>query len=156
MQLKNDMDKYWQVATVDQVRELTNMMLSDYPSGEDIRIEGYQGLYEGFHIWSTNSFANGAAGTEGVANETNGDSGTSVVRTSYAFGGFASGRGIGGSGVQILFDEKTDFGRVDRAIWQSYEAHGPLDVDATGYSDTSDVPQETRVFQVRTFDVATT
>jgi hypothetical protein len=79
-----------------------------------------------------------------------------VVRTSYAFGGMASGRGIGGSGVQILFDEKTDFGRMDRAIWQSYEAHGPLDVDATGYNDTSDIPQETRVFKVNTFDVALT
>jgi hypothetical protein len=156
MQLKNDMDKFWLVPEPSAVRELTNMMLSDYPAGEDIRLEGYQGLYEGFHIWSTNSFANGAAGTEGVANETNGDSGTSTVRTSYAFGGFASGRGIGGAGVQILFDEKTDFGRVDRAIWQSYEAHGPLDVDATGYGDVSDVPQETRVYKIQTFDVATT
>jgi hypothetical protein len=155
-QLKQDFAQYWLVPEPEAIRELTNMMLSDYPAGEDIRMEGYQGLYEGFHIWSTNSFSNGAAGTEGVATETNGDSGSSTVRTSYAFGGFASGRGIGGAGVQILFDEKTDFGRVDRAIWQSYEAHGPLDVDATGYGDTSDVPQETRVFQVRTFDVATT
>jgi hypothetical protein len=151
-QLKNDFDNYWLTPSPEQIRELTNMMLSDYPAGEDIRLEGYQGLYEGFHIWSTNSFANGAAGTEGVATETVASSGSKTFRTSYAFGGFASGRGIGGAGVQILFDEKTDFGRIDRAIWQSYEAHGPLDVDATGWNDTSDVPQETRVFKVNTAD----
>ena len=155
MQLKNDYDVHWSVETPEQIRELTNMMLSDYPAGEDIRLEGYKGLHEGFHIWSTNSFANGANGAEGVLDEAVNSGGTvttGTMRTSYAFGGQASGRGIGGSGVQILFDEKTDFGRIDRAIWQSFEAHGPLDVDATGYNDTSDVPQETRVFKVNTSD----
>jgi hypothetical protein len=150
-QLRKSLETLFEAPSVEQIRELTNMMLTDYPAGEDIRLEGYQGLYEGFHIWSTNSFSNGGAGTEGVTSETV-DSVTHVVRTSYAFGGFASGRGIGGAGVQILFDEKTDFGRIDRAIWQSYEAHGPLDVDATGYGDTSDVPQETRVFKLKTTD----
>jgi hypothetical protein len=155
-QLKSSLvNQYFEAPSVEQIREMTNMMLGDYPAGENIKVEGYQGLFEGFHIWQTNAFAN-ATGAEGVATETNGDSTSSVVRTSYAFGGMASGRGIGGSGVQILFDEKTDFGRMDRAIWQSYEAHGPLDVDATGYNDTSDIPQETRVFKVNTFDVALT
>lgn len=151
-QLKNDMDQYWLTPTEDQLQDLTNMFLLDYPNGEDLKIQNYRGLYEGFHIFETNSFANGGAGTEGVATETDGNSDSLTFRTSYAFGYAASGRGMGGSGVQILFDEKTDFGRIDRAIWQSYEAHGPLDVDATGYNDTSDVPQETRVFKVVTSD----
>ena len=155
-QLKNSLDQYWLAPSESEIEALSNMFLMDYPNGEDLKIQNYRGLYEGFHIFETNSFANGGAGTEGVASETNGDSTSSVVRTSYAFGYAASGRGIGGTGVQILFDEKTDFGRIDRAIWQSYEAHGPLDVDATGYNDTSDVPQETRVFKINTFDVALT
>lgn len=155
-QLKNSLDQYWLAPTEGEIQALSNMLLMDYPNGEDLKIQNYRGLYEGFHIFETNSFANGGAGTEGVATETNGDSTSSTVRTSYAFGFAASGRGIGGTGVQILFDEKTDFGRIDRAIWQSYESHGPLDVDATGYNDTSDVPQETRVFKLNTFDVALT
>jgi hypothetical protein len=155
-QLKNDMDQYWLTPSESELQALTNMMLMEYPGGEDLKIQGYKGLYEGFHIFETNSFANGGSGTEGVATETNGDSGSSIFRTSYAFGYAASGRAMGGTGVQILFDEKTDFGRLDRAIWQSYEAHGPLDVDATGYGESGPQAQETRVFQVRTADVALT
>ena len=154
-QLKNSLDQYWLAPSESEVQALTNMLLMDYPNGEDLKINNYRGLYEGFHIFETNSFANGGTGTEGVLNESVNSGGTvttGTMRTSYAFGYAASGRAIGGTGVQILFDEKTDFGRIDRAIWQSYESHGPLDVDATGYSDTSDVPQETRVFKVNTSD----
>jgi hypothetical protein len=156
-QLKNSMTEFWQAPTADEVQALTNILLSDYPNGEDLRIQGYQGLYEGFHIFQTNSFANGGNGTEGVLNESVNSGGTvttATMRTSYAFGYAASGRGIGGSGVQILFDEKTDFGRLDRAIWQSYESHGPLDVDAAGYGENLSDPnrQETRVFRVCTSD----
>ncbi len=154
-QLKQSLTNFWEAPSEGQIRDLTNMMLGDYPAGENIKIEGYQGMYEGFHIWQTNAFANAGAGTEGVQSETfdtGGSNAAHVSRTSYAFGGMASGRAMGGSGVQILFDEKTDFGRLDRAIWQSFESHGPLDVDATGWNDTSSVPQETRVFQIRTTD----
>jgi hypothetical protein len=150
-QLKNSLDQYWQAPTAEEIQDLTNILLMDYPNGENLKVQGYKGLYEGFHIFETNGFANGGNGTEGVLNESCNSGGTittGTFRTSYAFGYAASGRALGGAGVQILFDEKTDFGRVDRAIWQSYEAHGPLDVDATGYGE-SDVPQETRVFRVR-------
>jgi hypothetical protein len=155
-QLKNSLDQYWLAPTESEIQALSNMLLMDYPNGEDLKIQGYKGLYEGFHIFETNSFANGGAGTEGVATEAVNSGGTvtsATMRTSYAFGYAASGRGVGGSGVQILFDEKTDFGRLDRAIWQSYEAHGPLDVDATGYGETpGGNSQETRVFRVCTSD----
>jgi hypothetical protein len=153
-QLKLDLDALWRPPSPEEVQEFTNMFLNDYPAGEDMKISNYRGLYEGFHIFETNAFSNGGSGTEGVATETDGNSDSLVFRTSYAFGYGASGRGIGGSGVQILFDEKTDFGRIDRAIWQSYESHGPLDVDAAGYgeTDTTKVNQETRVFKVMTSD----
>lgn len=153
-QLKQDLSEFWSPVTPEQIEELTNMMLLNYPNGEDLQISGYQGCYEGFHIWVTNAFAVGAAGTEGVTSETNGASGTSIFREGYAFGGATAARGIGGTGTQILYDEKTDFGRMQRAIWHTYEAHAPMDVDPTGYNDTSLVPQELRVVKVRTADVA--
>lgn len=154
-QLKNSLDQYWLAPTADEIQDLTNILLMDYPNGENLKIQGYKGLYEGFHIFETNGFANGGAGTEGVATEAVNSGGTvtsATMRTSYAFGYAASGRALGGTGVQILFDEKTDFGRLDRAIWQSYEGHGPLDVDATGYGESGANAQETRVFRVVTSD----
>jgi hypothetical protein len=154
-QLKNSLDQYWQAPTAEEIQDLTNILLMDYPNGENLKIQGYKGLYEGFHIFETNGFANGGNGTEGVLNESCNSGGTvttGTFRTSYAFGYAASGRALGGTGVQILFDEKTDFGRLDRAIWQSYEGHGPLDVDATGYGESGANAQETRVFRVATCD----
>lgn len=162
-QLKESLAEEWEPPTLEQVAELTNMMAAQYPNGENLQIQGYMGKYEQFHIWTTNSFGvvntglttdYDQPGKEGVAQETNGASGSSTFRQGYAFGGSTIGRGIGGAGVQILYDERTDFGRMERAIWHCYEAHGPLDVDPTGYNDTSPVPQELRVYKIRTVDVA--
>ncbi|MEM8610410.1 MAG: hypothetical protein AAGF93_00215 [Cyanobacteria bacterium P01_H01_bin.105] len=162
-QLKESLADEWEPPTKEDVAELTNMMMSQYPSGENLQIEGYMGKYEQFHIWTTNAFgvANSGLttnydqpGKEGVAQETDGASDTTTFRQGYAFGGATAGRGIGGAGVQILYDEKTDFGRNERAIWHCYEGHAPLDVDPTGYGDTSEVPQELRVVKIRTADEA--
>lgn len=162
-QLKESLADEWEPPTLEDVQELTNMMMSQYPAGENLQIEGYMGKYEQFHVWSTNAFgvANSGltadydeAGKEGVAQETDGATGTSTFRQGYAFGGSTIGRGIGGAGAQILYDEKTDFGRNQRAIWHCYEGHAPLDVDPTGHGDTSTVPQELRVYKIRTVDVA--
>ncbi len=155
-QLKDSYDQYWETNTPEQIRALTNMMMTDYPAGENIEVSGYQGLHENIHVWVTNAFSDGAVDSVEVFSETDGQSGTTTFRTSYLFGGDTIGRGIGGAGAQILYDEKTDFGRVDRAIWHCYEAHAPLDVDPTGYNDTSNVPQELRVKKVRTSDVVVT
>ena len=153
-QLKDDMDKYWQVPTEAELLALTNMMLLGYPNGENLKISGYVGKVQGFHIWTTNSFMVGAPGAEGVFSETNGASGTSTFREGYAFGDATAGRGIGGAGAQILYDDNRDFDRLERAIWLTYEGHAPLDVDPTGYNDTQEVPQELRVARVRIADEA--
>ncbi|NET97611.1 hypothetical protein, partial [Okeania sp. SIO1H2] len=153
-QLKASLDNDWEAPTPEALEALSNMMLADYPNGEDLRVSGYLGQVENFHIWSTNVFGVGTAGAEGVTSETDGQSGTTTFREGYAFGGATVGRAIGGSGVQILYDANRDFGRIDRAIWHSYEDFGPLDVDPTGYSDTSTVPQELRVAKIRTADAA--
>ncbi|MFG6101191.1 hypothetical protein U2F10_02985 [Leptothoe sp. EHU-05/26/07-4] len=160
-QLKESLADEWEPPTKEDVAELTNMMMSQYPAGENIQVEGYMGNYEQFHIWSTNAFGVASSGLttnydqpgkEGVAEETNGTSENSIFRQGYAFGGSTTGRGIGGAGVQILYDEKTDFGRNERAIWHCYEGHAPLDVDPIGYGDNSEVPQELRVYKIRTAD----
>ena len=153
-QLKNDMDRYWETPTEEQLTALTNMMLLEYPNGENLRISGYVGQVQGFHIWTTNSFMVGAPGNEGVFSETDGAAGTSTFREGYAFGHCAAGRGIGGTGAQILYDDQRDFDRLERAIWLTYEGHAPLDVDPAGYNDTQDVPQELRVARVRIADSA--
>lgn len=151
-QLKNDMDKYWQVPTESELMALTNMMLMGYPNGENLKINGYVGHIDGIHLWTTNIFGTGGVGTEGVYQETDGTTGDSIFREGYLFGDSTIGRGIGGSGAQIIYDENRDFGRIDRAIWNSYEGFEALDVDPTGYNDTQEVPQELRVARVRFAD----
>ncbi|EKU98031.1 hypothetical protein Lepto7375DRAFT_7290 [Leptolyngbya sp. PCC 7375] len=153
-QLKDSLETKWEAPSPEQLEALTNMMLLGYPNGENLKINGYVGKCEHFHIWETNSFASGNVGTEGVFSETDGTAGTSIFREGYAFGDATTGRGIGGAGAQIVYDENRDFGRLERAIWLSYEGHAPLDVDPTGYNDTQEVPQELRVARVRFADEA--
>ena len=162
-QLKESLADEWDPPTAEDVQELTNMMMSYYPAGENLQVEGYMGKYEQFHIWSTNAFGVANAGLtadydepgkEGVAQETDGATNTSTFRQGYAFGGSTIGRGIGGAGAQILYDEKTDFGRNQRAIWHCYEGHAPLDVDPALDTGNPTVGQELRVYKIRTVDVA--
>ena len=151
-QLKDDLDTLWNPPSPSELAAFTQMMLLNYPNGENLKINGYVGNYEGFHIFQTNSFASGPVGQEGVFSEIDGTSNTSIFREGYAFGDATAGRVIGGSGAQIVYDENSDFGRSERAIWLSHEGFGPLDVDPTGYNDTSVVPQEERVVRVRFSD----
>ena len=152
-QFRNSLEEKFAPATPDQVQALTNILMSNYPQSADLRVSGYVGMYEGFHIFESNSFSSGAAAADSLvdvetttaASQTN-----ATFRTSYLLGGGALGRAIGGSGFQILFDEKTDFGRINRAIWHCYEAHGALDVDSAVSG------QQTRVYKIRTSDTALT
>jgi hypothetical protein len=115
------------------------------------RVSGYKGRWGNFHVFEQNTFAMGAAGTSGVQNVTTGV-GSKLCRTAYAFGANTIGRGIG-----LPMEIRTQNGEIrwnrdQRFIWISHESFAALDVDPTGYSDTDDVPQQSRVFQVRTFD----
>jgi hypothetical protein len=116
------------------------------------RIAGYLGSYYGFHVFQSNAFSVGAVGTEGVQNETI-NSATTLTRTSYAFGKDAVGRGVG-TPMEIRQNEITNYQRINQYIWRSEEGFAALDVDPTGYSDASAVPQQLRVFQIRTTDTA--
>lgn len=117
------------------------------------RITGYRGRWGNFHIFEQNTFGMGAAGTAGAQNVTTGaTTPTQLARTAYAFGANTIGRGIGmpmelrSQSGEILWN------RAQKWIWISHESFTPIDVDPTGYSDTSDVPQQLRVIEVRTLD----
>jgi hypothetical protein len=74
--------------------------------------------------------------------------GSNTTRSNYAFGADTIGRGIG-TEMEIRRDTNDNFGRVGRYIWRSEEGFVAMDVDPTGYSDTSEVPQQLRVIDVR-------
>jgi hypothetical protein len=154
-QLKLEFESKWEVPTPQQLADLTNILLpANTPPAMTGQISGYQGKYYGFHIFETNATSVGAAGSEGVRNETLGGSlGATLTRTSYAFGVDTIARGIGDP-MEIRQNEITGYGRKSDYIWLSNEGFAPLDVDPTGYSDASAIPQQLRVLDVRTLDVA--
>jgi hypothetical protein len=112
------------------------------------QISGYHGVVSGFHIFSQNERGMGAPGTPGVQNVTTG-AGSKKTRSTYNLGADSISRGVGmpmeirSRTGEILWNRASEF------AWFSHESFDPLDVDATGYSDTSDVPQQTRVIEVR-------
>jgi len=113
------------------------------------RVSGYKGKIGNMHVFSSNGWAKGAPGSDGVQNETLGASiGATPTYTGYAFGATPTARGIGRE-FNIRMDEQADFGRLDRVIWQEESGWAPLDVDPVGYSDASAVPQQLRVIEVR-------
>lgn len=150
-QLQNDFDKYWNPPSPNELQQFVNMFNYSMYEGDSARVSGYQGKHCNFHIFATNAFGLGVPGTEGVQTETLGV-GATTTRTNYAAGGDSIGRGVG-TPMEIRRDTNDDFQRLGRYIWRSEEGFVAMDVDSTGYSDTSAVPQQLRVFQVRTTDV---
>ncbi len=149
-QLRKSYSDRFQLATEADVQNITNM-LNTATGGELDRVTGYQGVFGNLHIFETNAYGTGAPGSEGVQTETFG-TGAVTTRTGYLFGADTLGRGIG-TEMEILFED-SDFSRMTRAIWKSEEVVVAMDVDPTGYADTSEVPQQLRVVAVRTSDTA--
>ena len=148
VQLKQDYDRLWSPATPQQLQALTEYLNPTLINpGENDRVSGYCGDFENFMIFETNSYGAGSPGSPGVQSETiNGSA--QVTRSSFAFGADSIGRGIG-TEMEIRMDDDTDFKRSQRCIWRSEEAHVAMDVDPAGYGDTSAVPQQLRVIEVR-------
>lgn len=152
-QLTLDLEQQWRAVNDKDLMDLTNILNPTVISPADTgRIQGYMGKWYDFHVFNSNAFATGAAGTEGVQNVTLG-TGSTLTRSSYAFGSNTIGRGIGDP-MEIRRNEITGYGRKNDYIWLSTEGFAPLDVDPTGYSDSDPVPQQLRVIEVRTTDVA--
>ena len=145
-QLKQSYDTLWHAATPQELQTLTEYLNPALISpGETDRISGYAGDFENFMIFETNNYGVGSAGAPGVTTASHG----TTFHSSFAFGANSIGRGIG-TEMQIRFDDDTDFGRASRAIWRSEESFVAMDVDPSGYNDTSSVPQQLRVIEVLT------
>lgn len=149
--LKASLGTRAQATTPEQLAMLSEILLPD-GLGDTDRVTGYVGNYCGFHIFNSNAFGVGAAGSAGVQNTTFG-AGSTLTRDSYVFGAETTGRGIG-SEFEIVPSNVVPFGRAERYIWRSEEGFVAMDVDPTGYSDTSAVPQQLRVIKARLCDVA--
>jgi hypothetical protein len=144
-QLKNSMrvlNRYLDQASLE---ELT-MMFQAMSNREQGKVSGYAGTACGFHIFATNAHSMGAAGTEGVRNETLG-AGSTLTRSSYAFGVMAVARAQGME-AEMRTDNVDDFGRLQSFTWLSHETPGYLDVDPAINAE-----QQLRVVEIRTVDV---
>lgn len=151
-QLMQSLQTIFRVLTPEDLSALSTILNPTViPPENGSRVSGYVGKYYGFHIFQSNGFGVGNVGSEGVQSETI-LSGSKTTRTSYAFGNSAVGRGVG-TPMEIRQNEITNYQRINSYIWRSEEGFAALDVDPTGYNDTSAVPQQLRVFQVRTTDV---
>lgn len=151
-QLKQDLSSaFFRVQSSAELEELTSIM-NPTLQGEVDKIQGFVGKIAGFLIFESNATSLGAAGTEGTRNETIASS-SRQTRTSYAFGANTAARGIG-TPFELRTDTNDNFGRIKRMSWISHEGYAPLDIDPTGYNDSSAVPQQLRVLDVRTVDTA--
>jgi hypothetical protein len=148
-QLKQSLDERFWFGTPPDMERLVNI-LNLAEMGEAGKVTGYLGKIENFHIFESNNFSVGAAGTEGVRNETLGG-GSALTRTNFMFGADTFGRGIA-EPPQIVKDEVRNFGRRDRLTWLTWQGFAAMDIDPVGYNDTSAVPQQLRVLDVRFTD----
>ncbi|MEO1522823.1 MAG: cell division protein ZapB [Cyanobacteria bacterium J06633_2] len=148
-QLRNSIDGKISIDDVRDIDQITSV-LKTHSTGWVDKVTGYLGLIGNMHVFAGNNHSKGAAGQPGVQSETIA-SAPRVTRSGYAFGGSTIGRGIG-SPVEIRFDDNTNFGRMNRAIWHEESSFVAMDVDPVGYNDTSAVPQQTRVVEVRCLD----
>jgi hypothetical protein len=141
-------DGFTQPSNAADLASIVNML----PAVTDVdRITGYRGRWGNFHIFEQNTFGMGAAGTPGAQNVTTGATvATQLFSSGYAFGANTIGRGIGMPMELRSQSGEIVWNRAQKWIWISHESFTAIDVDPTGYSDTSDVPQQLRVIEVRT------
>lgn len=137
--------------TPQDVRDLMAMLNpQEAIANPEARASGYIGKLGGLHIFETNNYGVGAGA--GVNTSAFG-AGNTTTREGFLIGASSIGRGIG-SQMEVVPSGVVPFGRAERFIWRSEEGFAALDVDPTGYNDTSAVPQQLRVIKVRTSDVA--
>lgn len=149
--LLRSMTGIFSAATPEEVRELTAMLMPmEAIANPEFRASGYVGRVGAFHVFRTNAYGVGAG--DGVFTTAFGV-GNTTTREGFLIGASSMGRGIG-SPMEIIPSGVVPFNRAERFIWRSEEGFAALDVDPTGYNDTSAVPQQLRVIKVRTSDIA--
>jgi hypothetical protein len=134
--------------------ELVRDIVQQASGQVDFKVEGYVGKIANVHVFEGNSWGVGAAGSRGVQSENDGAAVARVTRTGFFFGAGAVGRGVGQEFSIVTRSGEVNWNRLIECIWTSHEEFVALDVDPTGYSDVSTVPQQLRVFETHTTDVA--
>ncbi len=108
------------------------------------KVNGYEGTFANFHIFSTNNYGVGAAGQPGVQTETI-NAVAQTTRTGFGFGANSIAKATG-IPFQIRQQINTDFNRSFDWTWVEHCEFAQLDVDnAIGN-------QQTRVYQLRFTD----
>lgn len=127
-----------------QIEALTNLLKE---TGEQGQVVNYMGSYCNFHVFTTNVYGIGAAGTEGAQNVTLG-TGSKLTRSSWVFGRDAVGLGQA-MAPSIFRNTNDDYGRMSMWVWRAHMACGTLDVDPN-----NDASEQLRVYELRCTDVA--
>ena len=160
------------VQTEQQLQDMSNILIHNYPGSMNDRPMQYMGKYCGFHMYQNLSSSKGNAGNEGVYAGDALPSGAGaldavppnttavgttatppanvVVRDSYFFGPGAVGKGVS-MPVQIRQDDANQFGTKMRFIWREICGYASIDVsdlDTAGVART----QQNRVYVARTLD----
>jgi hypothetical protein len=131
------------VTNVDLTTEMFRRMSGPGGFLNASKLNGYHGIYNNFHLFSSNAYGTGAAGTDGVQSETLG-AGAKITRTSYAFGMRPVGHGVA-LPVELRERSENDFGRSRSFIWYSHEGFVALDIN-------EGVGEDLRVIKVNTTD----
>jgi uncharacterized protein YeaC (DUF1315 family) len=142
--LKNSLannNRYMDQISTEKLTALFTMATnSDVPT-----ISGYVGTFCGFHIFQSTAYGNGAAGTEGVQNETLGV-GSTLTRSVIAGGYYAVARAVGME-AEIRRATEDNFQTQDAWTWISDEVVFDLDVDSAIAAE-----QQDRIFELRVTD----
>ena len=147
-QLRRSLDSKEQVYSEAQLSEITSILKMASIGTGQVKPTGFIGRYAGFMIFSGTSWGQGMSpnnnGVRSIA--FNNSVGNQIVRSAYAFGMGAVGRGIS-MPFQIRQDGSGQFGTKMRFIWRSIESFGSLDVADNGTNG-----QQNRVLELRTVD----
>lgn len=146
-QFKKSLGDRWHPPTVQDQEDFTNMLSPDILT-ESGRVTNYLGKWCDLHMFSSNNYGVSSRGvqTETVA------SASRTTRSSFLFGASTVGHGVGMAAE--IRRETADFQRANDFIWLAHEGWDALDIDPTGFSDTDSVPQQLRVIEIHTLDVA--
>jgi hypothetical protein len=144
--LEASLRKNLQILDRASVAELT-AIFHQSTNNSDMNFTGYKGDFGDFMVFSTATLAQGPfaaalpANTETIIAPT-------VMRTGFAIGAHAIGRGIA-MPFNIRESDITDFQRQKILAWNSYEGFAALDLHPILSAPGTLVPQQARAFKLR-------
>lgn len=136
-----------QFLTRASITELTSIF-EQSANNSDINYSGYKGDIGDFMIWDTATLGQGPFAAALAANTETINGTPTAMRTGFALGAHAMGRGVA-MPFNIRESDVTDFQRQRILAWNSYEGFAALDLNASLSPVGTLVPQQTRVFKLR-------